>query len=73
MSLHRRLDRLSLTLMVRRCAIIGSTVLYALLLQAFQGFAAPALALGGPGTVLCGEHQSDAPAGKAAHLHSHAR
>jgi hypothetical protein len=50
---------------VRRRAIIGVIALYALLLQAFLGFAAPVLAQAAAGEVLCAEHTGSAPADKA--------
>ena len=45
--------------------------LYALLLQAFLGFAVPAYAAGLPGTVLCAEHGSGTPDDGTAPLHAH--
>jgi hypothetical protein len=64
---------------MRRClpqtvqgrAIIGMVALYALLLQAFLGFATPAHAFGSPGVVLCAEHASGAPEDGPAPLHAH--
>lgn len=59
---------------MRRCSpstvegrtIIGVIALYALLLQAFLGFAAPVLAEAATGEILCVEHTGSAPAdGKA--------
>ncbi|MCJ2057691.1 hypothetical protein MKL09_14130 [Methylobacterium sp. J-048] len=45
--------------------------LYALLLQAFLGFATPAHAFGSSGAVLCAEHESGTPDDGAAPLHAH--
>jgi hypothetical protein len=51
-------------------AIIGVIALYALLLQAFLGFATPSLAFG-PDGVLCIEHGSAPPDGKSTGHHDH--
>jgi hypothetical protein len=51
-------------------AIIGVIALYALLLQAFLGFATPSIAFGADG-VLCVEHGSAAPDGKSGAVHKH--
>lgn len=64
---------------MRRClpqtvqgrAIIGMVALYALLLQAFLGFATPARAVGLPGAVLCAEHGSGAPDNETVAHHAH--
>ncbi|MDP4006479.1 hypothetical protein [Methylobacterium sp. NEAU K] len=45
--------------------------LYALLLQAFLGFATPARAFALPGEVLCAEHASGGPLDGTAHIHAH--
>lgn len=51
---------------MQRRAIIGVIALYALLLQAFLGFAAPVLAQAATGEILCAEHPGSAPTdGKA--------
>ncbi|MCJ2135066.1 hypothetical protein MKK69_13515 [Methylobacterium sp. J-026] len=57
---------------VRGRAIIGLVALYALLLQAFLGFAAPARAFAGPGAVLCTEHPTDGPDDRPVPIHVHA-
>ncbi|MCJ2093277.1 hypothetical protein MKK67_12370 [Methylobacterium sp. J-072] len=57
--------------MVQGRAIIGMVALYALLLQAFLGFATPAHAFGTSGAVLCAEHDSGTPDNGAAPLHAH--
>jgi hypothetical protein len=51
-------------------AIIGVIALYALLLQAFLGFATPSLALG-PDGILCTVHESGQSDGKPATAHKH--
>lgn len=60
-----------LPLTVRGRAIIGMVALYALLLQAFLGFATPTHALGSPGAVLCAEHGSGPSDDGAAPRHAH--
>ena len=56
---------------VRGRAIIGMVALYALLLQAFLGFATPVHAFGLPGEVLCAEHGSGPSDGDATQVHAH--
>lgn len=53
-------------------AIIAVVALYALLLQAFMGFAAPAQTLASPGVVLCAEHPVDCPDHGPIQIHVHA-
>lgn len=57
---------------VQSRAIIAVIALYALLLQAFLGFAAPARLLPGSDGVLCAEHAAGDPDTKAPPVHVHA-
>lgn len=61
--------RRCLPLTVRGRAIIGLVALYALLLQAFLGFAIPARAWNDPDAVICAGHASGDPAGTVVHVH----
>ncbi|SDA35106.1 hypothetical protein SAMN02799622_05994 [Methylobacterium sp. UNC378MF] len=54
---------------VRGRAIIGMIALYALLLQAFLGFATPAQAMDRPDDLLCAGHSTGEPGGKVLHVH----
>lgn len=56
---------------LRSRATIGLIALYALLLQAFLGYATPAGAVGGTGTVICAEHPADASGGGTVAKHVH--
>ncbi len=56
-------------LTVRGRAIIGLVALYALLLQAFLGFATPAQAWVDSDAAICAGHASGDPAGPVAHAH----
>jgi len=58
--------------MVEGRAIMSVIALYALLIQAFLGFAAPARLLPGSGTVLCAEHAAGDPGVPAVPVHVHA-
>jgi hypothetical protein len=58
--------------LVQSRTIIGVIALYALLLQAFLAFAAPALSPDPTGSVLCAEHGSGAPADDQADVQCHA-
>jgi hypothetical protein len=59
--------------MNRGRATIAVVALYALLLQAFLGYAAPVRALGSLETILCADHPAGGdPAEKAAGIHIHA-
>ncbi|SDN15044.1 hypothetical protein SAMN05216360_10661 [Methylobacterium phyllostachyos] len=58
--------------MVEGRAIMGVIALYALLLQAFLGFAAPARLLPSPETVLCADHVAGEPDTPAVPVHVHA-
>jgi hypothetical protein len=72
---RRRLDRAMrrrLPISVPGRAIIGLVALYALLLQAFLGFAAPVPALADAGAVLCAEHPVDGPGHGPVQIHVHA-
>ncbi|MCJ2089911.1 hypothetical protein MKK88_28565 [Methylobacterium sp. E-005] len=61
--------RLPLTVPGR--AILGLVALYALLLQAFLGLAAPIPAPAAPGTVLCAEHPVDGSDHAPIRIHVH--
>jgi hypothetical protein len=56
---------------VRSRAAIGLLALYALLLQAFLGYATPAEAILGTGAVICAEHPADASGGGTVNKHIH--
>lgn len=58
--------------MVECRAIMGVIALYALLLQAFLGFAVPTRPLPGPESVLCAEHAAGDPDTPSVPVHVHA-
>ena len=72
---RRRLDRRMrrrLPWTVQGRAILSVVALYALLLQAFLGFAVPARAFAAPGAVLCAEHPAGDPDHGPISIHIHA-